>query len=147
MNIRESLGWDVKNSLLMDGGHERPEINLKKVKLITLPGLDPLFHEPNRPSPHRIAMCLIQIQFLGHNTRSYFVAHVCLTNVYVVHVQMLQVIFWPDNIVDLFERFGVKKNFDFLSEDSDSYDFFMTEAILEVSLKKIATTFYRWLSN
>ena len=31
MNIRESLGWDVKNSLLMDGGHERPEINLKKV--------------------------------------------------------------------------------------------------------------------
>ena len=59
---------------------------------------------------------------------------------------MLQVIFWPDNIVDLFERFGVKKNFDFLSEDSDSYDFFMTEAILEVSLKKIATSFYRRLS-
>ena len=29
--IRESLGWDVKNSLLMDGGHERGEINLKKV--------------------------------------------------------------------------------------------------------------------
>ena len=54
---------------------------------------------------------------------------------------MLQVIFWPDNIVSLFERFGVKKNFDFLSEDSDSYDFFMTEAILEVSLKKIASTF------
>ena len=44
----------------------------------------------------------------------------------------LQVIFWPDNIVSLFERFGVKKKFDFLSEDSDSYDFFMTEAILEV---------------
>jgi len=70
-HLRESLGWDVKNSLLMDGGHERGEINLKKV------------------------------------------------------------IFWPDNIVNLFERFGVKKNFDFLSEDSDSYDFFMTEAILE----------------
>ena len=46
-------------------------------------------------------------------------------------------IFWPDNIVNLFERFGVKKNFDFLSEDSDSYDFFMTEAILEVSSNKI----------
>ena len=28
---RDSLAWDVKNSLLMDGGHERPEINLKKV--------------------------------------------------------------------------------------------------------------------
>ena len=51
--------------------------------------------------------------------------------------QLLQVIFWPDNIVGLFKRFGVKKNFDFLSEDSDSYDFFMTEAILEVTLKKI----------
>ena len=50
---------------------------------------------------------------------------------------MLQVIFWPDNIVSLFKRFGVKKNFDFLSEDSDSYDFFMTEAILEVSSNKI----------
>ena len=43
-----------------------------------------------------------------------------------------QVIFWPNNIVDLFKQFGVKKNFDFLSEDSDSYDFFMTEAILKV---------------
>lgn len=69
--LRDRLGWDVKNSLLMDGGFERPEINLKKV------------------------------------------------------------IFWPDNIVSLFERFFVKKKFDFLSEDSDSYDFFMTEAILE----------------
>ena len=130
MNIRESLGWDVKNSLLMDGGHERLEINLKKVKLITLPGLDPLFHKPNRPSPHCIAMCLIQIQFLNHNTTGHILQLMC---VFVHIVQMLQVIFWPDNIVDLFERFGVKKNFDFLSEDSDSYDFFMTEAILEVS--------------
>ena len=49
---------------------------------------------------------------------------------------VFQVIFWPDNIVDLFKRFGVKKNFDFLSEDSDSYDFFMTEAILKVSSKQ-----------
>ena len=52
---------------------------------------------------------------------------------------MLQVIFWPDNIVSLFERFGVKKKFDFLSEDSDSYDFFMTEAILEVYISFYVT--------
>ena len=75
----------------MDGGHERPEINLKKVWLICA-----LYWRP----------------YLYYK---------------------LQVIFWPDNIVSLFERFGVKKKFDFLSEDSDSYDFFMTEAILEVS--------------
>ena len=56
---------------------------------------------------------------------------------YMCSYQILQVIFWPDNIVGLFKRFGVKKNFDFLSEDSDSYDFFMTEAILEVTSKKI----------
>ena len=57
---------------------------------------------------------------------------------YMCSYQLLQVIFWPDNIVGLFKRFGVKKNFDFLSEDSDSYDFFMTEAILEVASKKIS---------
>ena len=50
---------------------------------------------------------------------------------YMCSYQLLQVIFWPDNIVGLFKRFGVKKNFDFLSEDSDSYDFFMLETILE----------------
>jgi hypothetical protein len=41
------------------------------------------------------------------------------------------VIFWPDNILQLFTQFGVKKKFDFLSVDTDSYDFFMLEAILE----------------
>ena len=65
-----------------------------------------------------------------------YIMRVCLT--YMQNIgghclcYKLQVIFWPDNIVSLFERFGVKKKFDFLSEDSDSYDFFMTEAILEV---------------
>ena len=63
-----------------------------------------------------------------------------------------QVIFWPDNILGLFRKFNVEKKFDFLSGnidqkdsqkhfhmtsvmfpvDTDSYDFFMTEAILEV---------------
>ena len=58
-------------SLLMDGGNENPDINLKKI------------------------------------------------------------IFWPDNIITLFEKFGVKKEFDFLSLDVDSYDWFMLETILE----------------
>lgn len=69
--LRENLGWDVKKSLLLDGGNDNPDINLKKV------------------------------------------------------------IFWPDNILELFTSFHVKKQFDFLSVDTDSYDFFMLEAILE----------------
>jgi len=46
-------------------------------------------------------------------------------------INLRKVIFWPDNILDLFKKFNVKKNFDFLSVDTDSYDFFMTEAILK----------------
>ena len=46
-------------------------------------------------------------------------------------IRLEKVIFWPDNIVDLFKRFEVKKTFDLLSVDTDSYDFFMLEAILE----------------
>merc|ERR1712156_150036 len=59
------------DSLLLDGGHEDPSINLKKV------------------------------------------------------------MFWPSNIVQLFQRFGVKTHFDLLSVDMDSYDWFILEAILE----------------
>ena len=44
-----------------------------------------------------------------------------------------QVVFNRDNILSLFEKFGVPKKFDLLSEDSDAYDFFLTEAILEVT--------------
>ena len=69
--IREEKGWNVAESLLMDGGHENPDIRLEKV------------------------------------------------------------LFWPDNIVELFQRFKVRKTFDLLSVDTDSYDFFMVEAILE----------------
>ena len=63
-----------------------------------------------------------------------YVHNACVFDIYAEHClcYKLQVIFWPDNIVSLFDKFGVKKKFDFLSEDSDSYDFFMTEAILEV---------------
>ena len=68
-------GWDIKESLLLDGGYEDKSINLKKV------------------------------------------------------------IFWPDNILEHFNNFGVKKTFDFLSVDTDSYDFFMLEKILEADYK------------
>ena len=70
-NPREKKGWNVAESLLLDGGYENPAIRLEKV------------------------------------------------------------IFWPDNIVEIFQRFKVKKTFDLLSVDTDSYDFFMLEAILE----------------
>ena len=61
----------MRDSLLLDGGNEDPDINLKKV------------------------------------------------------------MFWPDNIIELFQKFGVLKHFDFLSVDMDSYDWFMLEKILE----------------
>jgi len=72
--LRET-GWDVKNSLLMDGGHSNPDINLH------------------------------------------------------------QVIFWPSNIVNHFERFGVPYKFDLLSVDTDNYEWFMLEAIFKAGYK------------
>jgi len=39
--------------------------------------------------------------------------------------------FFPDNIVQLFEKYKVKKQFDLLSVDTDSYDFFTLTSILE----------------
>lgn len=72
--LRET-GWDVKNSLLMDGMHSNPAINLMKV------------------------------------------------------------IFWPSNIIQLFKKFEVKKEFDFLSVDTDTYDWFMLEAILDAGYR------------
>ena len=46
-------------------------------------------------------------------------------------INLKKVFFWPDNILEHFKQFGVKKNFDLLSVDVDSYDFFMLEKILE----------------
>ena len=45
-------------------------------------------------------------------------------------INLKKLIFWPDNIVNNFKKFGVKSSFDLLSVDTDSYDFFMLEAIL-----------------
>ena len=68
---REEKGWNVAESLLMDGSHEDPEINLRRV------------------------------------------------------------MFWPDNILELFTRFRVSREFDLLSVDMDSYDWWMVETILK----------------
>ena len=60
---------------------------------------------------------------------------------------MIQVVFNRENILSLFEKFGVPKKFDLLSEDSDAYDFFLTEAILEVRLALVylrAPKLKRW---
>ena len=43
--------------------------------------------------------------------------------------------FWPDNIVELFQKFGVLKHFDFLSVDMDSYDWFTLEKVLEAGFE------------
>lgn len=69
--FREEKGWNVKESLLLDGSYEDPEINLRRV------------------------------------------------------------MFWPDNILELLTRFGVRREFDLLSVDMDSYDWWMLERILE----------------
>lgn len=69
--FREKKNWNVKKSLLLDGGNENANIRLFKE------------------------------------------------------------IFWPDNIVKLFKKYKVKKKFDLLSVDTDYYDFFMLETILE----------------
>ena len=50
-------------------------------------------------------------------------------------INLKKVMFWPDNIVELFRKFGVLKHFDFLSADMDSYDWFMLEKILEAGFE------------
>ena len=46
-------------------------------------------------------------------------------------INLKKVMFWPDNIIELFRRFEVREHFDLLSVDMDSYDWFMLEKILE----------------
>ena len=46
-----------------------------------------------------------------------------------------QATFRPSNIVQLFQNFSVKMEFDLLSVDTDSYDWFMIEAILEAGYR------------
>ena len=48
----------------------------------------------------------------------------------IPEINLRQEMFWPDNIVDLFVKYGVKKRFDFLSVDVDGYDWFVLESIL-----------------
>jgi len=50
-------------------------------------------------------------------------------------INLQQVIFWPSNILDHFKKFGVPTNFDLLSVDTDAYDWFMLETILEAGFR------------
>ena len=50
-------------------------------------------------------------------------------------INLKKVMFWPSNIVQLFQEFGVKTHFDLLSVDMDSYDWFMLERILKAGYK------------
>ena len=50
-------------------------------------------------------------------------------------INLKKVMFWPSNIVQLFQEFGVKTHFDLLSVDMDSYDWFILERILEAGYK------------
>ena len=50
-------------------------------------------------------------------------------------INLKKVMFWPDNIVQLFREFRVKTHFDLLSVDMDSYDWFMLERILEAGYR------------
>ena len=46
-------------------------------------------------------------------------------------INLRRVMFWPDNILELFTRFRVSREFDLLSVDMDSYDWWMVETILK----------------
>ena len=46
-------------------------------------------------------------------------------------INLFKEFFYPHNIVPLFKKYNVRQEFDLLSVDTDSYDFFTLTAILE----------------
>ena len=50
-------------------------------------------------------------------------------------INLKKVMFWPDNIVQLFEKYEVRREFDLLSVDMDSYDWWILEKILEAGYR------------
>ena len=46
-------------------------------------------------------------------------------------INLKKVMFWPDNILELFTKYEVRREFDLLSVDMDSYDWWILEKILE----------------
>ena len=46
-------------------------------------------------------------------------------------INLKKVMFWPNNILELFIKYQVKREFDLLSVDMDSYDWWILEKILE----------------
>ena len=57
---RENHGWEVEKSLLMDGSHHRPEINLQKVRILFKSGIP------------KAASLLLQVVFNRDNILSLF---------------------------------------------------------------------------
>ena len=45
-------------------------------------------------------------------------------------INLKKVMFWPDNILELFTEYNVRREFDLLSVDMDSYDWWILEKIL-----------------
>ena len=45
-------------------------------------------------------------------------------------INLKKVMFWPDNILELFTKYKVRREFDLLSVDMDSYDWWILEKIL-----------------
>ena len=46
-------------------------------------------------------------------------------------INLKKEMFWPDNILELFTKYEVRREFDLLSVDMDSYDWWILEKILE----------------
>ena len=46
-------------------------------------------------------------------------------------INLKKVMFWPNNILELFTKYQVRREFDLLSVDMDSYDWWILEKILE----------------
>ena len=46
-------------------------------------------------------------------------------------INLKKVMFWLDNILELFTKYEVRREFDLLSVDMDSYDWWILEKILE----------------
>ena len=60
-------------------------------------------------------------------------------------INLKKVMFWPNNILELFAKNQVKREFDLLSVDMDSYDWWILEKILEGGYRPRVIGLY-WLN-
>lgn len=63
-------------------------------------------------------------------------------------INLKKVMFWPDNILELFTKYEVRREFDLLSVDMDSYDWWILEKILEDGYRpRVIVTEYNSMIN